>query len=173
MRHHAALLPDWAAEQEPPAPAGVFAPDSPAFGLPFGAVAAGQLAAAVTLSGAGAVRLTPWRQIVFEGGHFWDCPAGFVPTDDRLLRADACIGAPLCPQAQSLTRDLARRLAAFVPDGLHVSGCAKGCARSAPASVVLTGRGGLYDLSLDGRAGDAPIRSGLTAVEVLRHFGAA
>ncbi len=48
---------------------------------------------------------------------------------------------------------------------LHLSGCAKGCAHPAPAAAVLVaGRDG-YALLRQARAGDAPLRSGLTLAE--------
>ncbi len=52
---------------------------------------------------------------------------------------------------------------------LHVSGCAKGCAHSAPApfTVVAAERG--YDLVKQGRADAAPVARGL-APEALRRL---
>jgi precorrin-3B synthase len=48
-----------------------------------------------------------------------------------------------------------------------VSGCAKGCARSGPAAVTLTGRAGRFDLVRDGRAWDGPQRPGLRPADIL------
>ena len=48
---------------------------------------------------------------------------------------------------------------------LHVSGCAKGCARPAPTAVTLIATEGGYDLVLAGRAGDAPARRRLSSAE--------
>ena len=87
------------------------------------------------------------------------------------LGAHACAGAPFCPQASVETRALARALAARVP-GLHVSGCAKGCAHPGAAPVVLTGRAGGFDLAHHARAGDPALRSALSPAAVLAHFGA-
>lgn len=86
---------------------------------------------------------------------------------------DACVGAPACPQASVVTRALADLLAAAPLAGpIHVSGCAKGCARSAPAALTIVGRGGRYDLVRDGRADSPPVRRDLTAAALLAHLGA-
>jgi precorrin-3B synthase len=45
---------------------------------------------------------------------------------------------------------------------LHVSGCAKGCARASPAPLTLVAKPGGYDLVIDGRAGDPPAHRGLS-----------
>jgi precorrin-3B synthase len=37
---------------------------------------------------------------------------------------------------------------------IHVSGCAKGCARSAPADLVLVGKDGRYGIVRNGTARD-------------------
>ncbi|GAA3250900.1 hypothetical protein GCM10020258_06190 [Sphingomonas yabuuchiae] len=63
--------------------------------------------------------------------------------DSPILHVDACVGAPACPQASVETRGLAVRLAPLIDGHLHVSGCAKGCARARAADWVLTGREGL------------------------------
>jgi precorrin-3B synthase len=130
------------------------------------ALAFGQLRAG-TLARLGALRLTPWRMVLVEGAIPPD-PALITDPTDPLLRVIACPGAPFCPQGQAPTRDLARRLASRVSAGsvLHVSGCAKGCARSQPADIVLTARDGLWDLAHDGRAGDPPARTGLSMAEL-------
>jgi precorrin-3B synthase len=49
---------------------------------------------------------------------------------------------------------------------LHVSGCAKGCARPTTTAVTVTATAKGYDLILHGRAGDPPARRGLTGAEV-------
>ena len=86
---------------------------------------------------------------------------------DPLLAVDACPGAPFCPQASVETRALARQLAPHVTGSLHVSGCAKGCARRHPADTTLTGRDGVYDLVEGGGPADPPARVGLTAETLL------
>jgi precorrin-3B synthase len=74
-----------------------------------------------------------------------------VDAADPLLRIEACPGAPDCKSSSVDARGDARRLAALASaagyDGsIHVSGCAKGCARSAPSRLVLVGKAGLYRL---------------------------
>lgn len=90
---------------------------------------------------------------------------------DFLLRADACPGAPYCPQASVETRSLAARLAPSIAGRLHVSGCAKGCASQRAADVTVTGRDGLYDLSLNARAGAPAVRTALSRAALLAQFG--
>ncbi|MEJ7928118.1 precorrin-3B synthase [Sphingobium sp. AN641] len=178
MARHVIALPAWADGDRAPAPPGSrIAPGAQdlgmAYGLPFGQVAARTLAEAIESLPITAMRITPWRVLLFEGA-----PAahrhGLIDTPaDPLLRADACPGAPYCPQASVETRKLARRLAPHVEGRLHVSGCAKGCASPRPADVTLTGRDGLYDLCLHAPAGGPPVRSALDAAQILAHFGAA
>jgi precorrin-3B synthase len=54
---------------------------------------------------------------------------------------------------------------------LHVSGCAKGCARPATTPMTLTATAEGYDLILDGKAGDRPARRGVTPAEIARLIG--
>jgi sulfite reductase beta subunit-like hemoprotein len=66
------------------------------------------------------------------------------------------------------TRDVATRLAA-TGLGLHVSGCAKGCAHPAPADFAVVATAAGYDVIENGRADAAPFARGLSlqAVETL------
>ena len=83
-----------------------------------------------------------------------------VDESDPLLRIEACPGAPACGSATVDTRGAARRLAAMGFAGtIHVSGCAKGCARSAPADLVLVGREGRYGVVRQGTARDPVSRT--------------
>ncbi|MCL4676475.1 MAG: cobalamin biosynthesis protein CobG, partial [Pararhodobacter sp.] len=148
-------------------------PMGAALGLAFGQVRAQDLARALADSGATALRVTPWRVALLEtgvpgphAGLLWDA-------DAPELRVDACPGAPFCPQASVETRDLARRLARHATGRLHVSGCAKGCALMAAADTVVIGRDGRYALAFHARAGDTPVQTGLSADQILAHFGAA
>lgn len=176
-RRHVPLLPSWAQGQESPAPKrapilpGRHAADQ-AYGVAFGSVAAADLLELMRRSEAKAVRFTPWRTLVLEAGQLVEVEGFLTTATDPVMRVDACPGAPACPQATVETRALATRLAAHVPGRFHVSGCAKGCARSAPAHVTLTGRDGLFDLALDARAEDSPVRAGLHPAQLLTHFGA-
>lgn len=182
MARHDAPLPDWAAATTPPAAFGRHVQPGPhplgvALGLPFGRVSATALTRLVEAEVAiEAIRLAPRHIMICEAG------AQIVSTPDSadfitdpsspLLRTDACVGAPACPQGSVETRALARRLAPHMTGRLHVSGCAKGCARAAPAAVTLTGREGRYDLAFDARPGAPPSRAGLDAAQILAQFGA-
>ncbi len=168
-------LPDWASGDRLPAPpARPWRPGAhPAgavYGLPFGRISADALGAFVKQHGA-PIRLTPWRMLLAEG--VAPTPAaGMVLEDTPILHVDACVGAPACPQASVATRDLAARLAPLVEGRLHISGCAKGCARARAADWVLTGREGAFDLARDARAGAAPLHTGLTPERAVALLGA-
>ena len=134
-------------------------------GFAFGQAKAGALARIVEDSGASAVRVTPWRCLLLEGGRAVEHPDAIRDPGDPLLAADACPGAPLCPAASVETRELARRLASQLAGtgrSLHVSGCAKGCARARPADLTLVGHEGRFDLVERGHAWDEPCQRGLT-----------
>lgn len=178
MARHEAALPDWAVGTAvPSASRSCMVPGrhelGMAYGLAFGRVEAGALAAAMQATSAGAVRVTPWRVILLEGASGGQTDGLLDDPADPLLHVDACPGAPSCPQATVATRELARALAPHVAGRLHVSGCAKGCAHPGVADVTLTGREGVFYLALNARAGAPPIRSGLRSTDLLRHFGAA
>ena len=126
------------------------------------------------LSGAG-LRLTPWRALLFPGLDAGGAQAisetltrrGFLldPADPR-LSVVACSGAPKCANAARAVQIEALQLAPLLPGGggivLHVSGCEKGCAHGRAAPVTLVARAGGYDLVVDGKASDRPVRQGLT-----------
>ncbi|MDX2289136.1 MAG: precorrin-3B synthase [Hyphomicrobiaceae bacterium] len=169
-RHIAAgaVLPEPTAWSVPPAPTLAHAGPGPHAEGVLVAAAFGQFEASAlsALADLGAdLRLTPWRMLLVVGQA--DLPAipGLVTDPNHpILAVTACPGAPACPQALGPTRPLARALAAHVPAGrhLHVSGCAKGCAHPAAASLTLVATPDGYDLVRDGRAGDAPASCGLT-----------
>lgn len=113
----------------------------------------------------GELRLTPWRTILLPGVEGTPdrlrrlAALGFIVDGaDPRLHVSACAGRSGCAQATTDTRADAAALAPFAAPGraIHVSGCAKGCARSVAAAVTLVGREGRYDLVRDGRARDAP-----------------
>ncbi|AMK25399.1 precorrin-3B synthase [Sphingobium sp. TKS] len=139
----------------------------PFHGIPFGRLDADGLTALAGQQGVVALRLTPWRGLILEGGTTSPDHA----FTDPLLRIDACPGAPACPQASVATRGLATRLAPLVDGSLHVSGCAKGCARPRPADIVLTGNRGRFDLSRKARAGSPPDQASLAPDQILALFG--
>ncbi|SLN56533.1 ferredoxin-nitrite reductase [Falsiruegeria litorea R37] len=134
----------------------------PIYGAAFGALPARALADLMQSSRATDLRVTPWRLFLLEGGANVATEAFVTTANDPLLTTDACPGAPFCPQAEVATRDMARALALKVTGSLHVSGCAKGCARQLPADVTLVGANGRFDLVKHGRAGDVPCQRGLT-----------
>jgi precorrin-3B synthase len=140
-------------------------------GVPFGSLQAGQLRALADLvddaDGAG-VRLSPWRIFYIA----W--PLGAVPehlmaqardigfvthAGDPRMRIQACPGRPACRAAHADARADALRAAAWMRASgfsgtAHLSGCAKGCARSAPADLMLTGIPGGYRLMRNASAQD-------------------
>lgn len=186
MQRFSAPLPEWASADAVPAEAKAEVgltlgahPWGRVVGLPFGRVAAAALRSVLGDAVTG-IRVTPWRRLLLEGeseNMNEAAPDGELIHDahDPRLAMDACPGAPFCAQASVATLGLARALADRWderPDErgagrVHVSGCAKGCARSRPAEVCLTGRDGRYDLILGGRADDTPVATGLSEAEVL------
>jgi len=127
---------------------------------PFGRLEAVQLRELARLAeGAGAseVRLSPWRALYIDAPVKVPEALGLIVDDnDPLLQIDACPGAPACRSASVDTRAAARRLAVSGITGtIHVSGCAKGCARSAPADLTLVGGGGRYGVVRSGTPRDA------------------
>ncbi|MDQ1157110.1 precorrin-3B synthase [Sphingomonas sp. SORGH_AS 950] len=171
MARHDAALPGWAnGDIVPAAPVVPLQPGThpigAVYGLPFGRIDAASLATFDC-----AVRLTPWRLMIAEG--VAPAPAiGMLLSDSPILHVDACVGAPACPQASVETRDLAARLAPSIEGRLHVSGCAKGCARARAADWVLTGREGAFDLARHARAGAAPLHTGLSPERAVALLGA-
>ena len=130
-------------------------------GAAFGALDADALSALVALGGVTALRPMLGRLFLLTGGTVQNTEGFVTDPGSPLLRAHACPGAPLCPQATVETRGLAGRLATTTHGSLHVSGCAKGCARQAPCDVTLVGRDGAYDLVRGGTASDTPQRQGI------------
>ncbi len=172
MRRHlaAANLPtEWtgtapAAPAPPVAPGGL--PGAIAYGAPFGRIDSQRLAQLVTESAATALRVTPWRVFLLDGATPCDAGGFVTKPGNPILAAHACPGAPFCTSATVTTHDIARALAPRHA-GLHVSGCAKGCARPARAPMTLVGREGAYDLVTDGHPWDEPDRRGLTADDLM------
>lgn len=128
-------------------------------------------------AGAASLRITPWRMIflprVNDPSRFEGHDALLIDPADPLLRAHACAGAPGCVQASVETRALARLLAPRLPAGadLHVSGCAKGCARPGPAAFTLVGQDGRFGLVRGGAPWDVPERRGIAPGQALDIIG--
>jgi precorrin-3B synthase len=142
---------------------------------PFGRIETDQLcklAEVMATHDVAEVRLSPWRALYAEvtsrqsGQSILDTAArdGLI-TDpgDPLLQIEACPGAPGCQSTALDTRGDGRRLAALLPrfgftGTVHVSGCAKGCAKSGSAELVLVGCDGRYGIVRGGTAQDHPAR---------------
>lgn len=139
-------------------------------GVPFGAMKAGDLCDLVETARPTHIRITPWRLLFLENTAPVTHPAFLHTPGDPILDVAACPGAPHCASAQVETRVFARPLAGKVRGRLHVSGCAKGCARRGPAAVTLVGRAGRFDLVENGRASDTPSRTGLAGADILELF---
>jgi sulfite reductase beta subunit-like hemoprotein len=127
--------------------------------------------------------LTPWRAILAptqcreQAARIVEAARTLgliVDGGDARLAMAACPGAPECAQAKGPTRmgldaiaDVARALSRG-GIGLHVSGCAKGCAKPSATPLTLVANGGLFDLIYNGAASDAPVATGLTLAEIAR-----
>ncbi|MCA8864537.1 MULTISPECIES: cobalamin biosynthesis protein CobG [unclassified Halomonas] len=173
MRRHTAPLPDWApADTAPASPGEKLAlgkhREGIVVGLPFGRVAADTLREAVTQTRISVVQVTPWRRLLLK-----DCDT--LPAVDGLIRhnsdprlaMDACPGAPYCEQASVATQPLAEKLSGLVEGTVHISGCAKGCARRTPADVCLVGQAGRFNVVVNGGADSTPVKTGLSEGEMV------
>jgi precorrin-3B synthase len=145
-------------------------------GAPFGRVETDQLhklANEMAAYGIEEIRLSPWRALYAmvpgqqSGQRILDAAGdhGLIADPrDPLLQIEACPGAPGCQSTSLDTRGDGRRLARLLPrfgfaGTVHVSGCAKGCAKSGAADLVLVGAQGLYGIVRNGTAQDRPARS--------------
>lgn len=142
---------------------------------PFGRIETDQvrmLAGAMAAHLVKEIRLSPWRALYAEvpsersGQSILVAAASvglIVDPGDPLLRIEACPGAPGCHSTSLDTRSDGRRLARLLPRSgftgtIHVSGCAKGCAKSGTSDLVLVGAEGRYGLVRNGTAHDHPTR---------------
>ncbi|MEM6579561.1 MAG: cobalamin biosynthesis protein CobG, partial [Pseudomonadota bacterium] len=153
-------------------------------GLPFGRLHASDLVSLCQLPGIVYVVFTPWRLIQLQGldgmpadishGSATAAALSAFVTDisDPLLNIAACPGAPSCASATVDTRALAEEIAEAGAGPVHISGCQKGCAHRDPVALTLVGRESAFDLVRHGRASDTPLRSGLSAADVLALFDA-
>ena len=140
---------------------------------PFGRIETDQLrrlADTMASHGVEEVRLSPWRAL-YAGISSRQAGQSILDTAKRkgliteprdpLLQIEACPGAPGCRSTALDTRGDGRRLAALLPRSgfagtVHVSGCAKGCAKSGAADLVLVGSEGRYSIVRNGTAQDQP-----------------
>lgn len=150
-------------------------------GFAFGRVNAPALRALAGLARQhqGSIRLLPDRSLVVPDAS----PAtrerlaalgAIVSSADPRAAIEACIGQSGCRHGSTDTRKhallcsgaLSNLRAAAARPMLHVSGCAKGCARRAAAPVTLVGRDGGYDVVFAGGPAAIPQWRGLTPAEV-------
>jgi precorrin-3B synthase len=142
-------------------------------GAAFGRLDATMLDAAAhaaEIFGTAEIRLTPWRALILPHvqEHRADAMRAYftahrfiVDCEDVRLAIAACGGASTCERGTTDTRSDALALMPFARRfrkagvALHVSGCAKGCARQAATPLTLIAHAGRYDLVVDGTAGDA------------------
>jgi precorrin-3B synthase len=140
---------------------------------PFGRIETDQLRKltdTMAAHGIGEIRLSPWRAL-YAGVSSRQVGQSILDTAKRegliteprdpLLQIEACPGAPGCRSTTLDTRGDGRRLAALLPRSgfagtVHVSGCAKGCAKSGAADLVLVGSEGRYSIVRNGTAQDQP-----------------
>jgi precorrin-3B synthase len=92
-----------------------------------------------------------------------------VRADDPRRSVVACAGAPICASAHIAARTIAPVIADAVArhmgrrQTIHISGCAKGCAHSAAATLTVVGTPDGCALVADGSARDAPFAIVATA----------
>lgn len=136
-------------------------------GVVFGALDANMLDVAATAAskfGNGEIRLTPWRALIIPHvaedqasaiAEYFASYRFIVDARDTRLAIAACGGISTCEQGTTDTRADALALVSFAGSlsktgvAIHVSGCAKGCARQESTPVTLTAREGLYNLIPD------------------------
>ena len=140
---------------------------------PFGRVESDQLRKLTDVMashGVEEIRLSPWRALYAgtpsrHAAHdILDAAKGeglITDPRDPLLQIEACPGAPGCRSTILDTRGDGHSLAALLPQfgfagTVHVSGCAKGCAKSGAADLVLVGSEGRYGIVRNGTAQDPP-----------------
>ncbi len=139
-------------------------------GAAFGRLDANMLDAAASgaeIFGTGEIRLTPWRALILPFVQpneadamraYFAAPGFIVDRDDARLAIAACGGASTCERGTTDTRTDALALMSVARQlcqtgvALHVSGCAKGCARQAATPLTLIAHDGLYDLVADATA---------------------
>lgn len=158
--------------------------------LPYGSTEAAllvQLVGAANTLDIAEIRLAPQRRLIFIAPTEAACFAirqhaaalGFITeTRDPRLAISSCPGSPACGSGHLAAREVAHALAGAAADALdgslslHISGCTKGCAHPAPASLTLVGGENGAGLVVGGTAAAPPIAYA-GKVEVARRLGAA
>ena len=104
-----------------------------------------------------------------------------VNSNDPRRHVIACAGAPICASAHIASRALAPLVAQIAAPHLddsrqvHISGCAKGCARASSATLTIVGSPDGCALITNGSARDAPfavIATNELSAAIDRHFRA-
>jgi precorrin-3B synthase len=134
-------------------------PTAVGIAAPFGRLTASQLLRLVSFAeraGASELRVSPWRSLYIGVRNETLLESAraiglIVDQRDPLLQVEACPGAPDCRSSTVDARNDARLLSGLAAasgyaGGIHVSGCAKKCARSSPSDLTLVGEDGRYRL---------------------------
>jgi precorrin-3B synthase len=145
-------------------------------GLAFGhadTTALQRLTDAAKAAGARGMRAAPGRALMIVGltrqtaislAPAAEALSFIVHADDPRRHVVACAGAPICASADIAARALAPQIAAAAAphlDGsfkIHISGCAKGCAHPAPATLTVVGTPAGCALISNGSTRDAPFK---------------
>jgi precorrin-3B synthase len=142
------------------------------FGAAFGSLPADNLHDLLDQNTDATFTASPFRMFMLSGEIDPKNTSFLTTPDSPALRVDACPGAPACAVSQIETRSLAKRIAPHLNGkSLHISGCAKGCARPRAADVVLVGQHSGFDLVLNGCSWDEPVLRGLNADDVIKEIG--
>jgi len=124
------------------------------------------------------LRLTPWRGLLLERVSELSIPPDFISDEhDPKRRIQVCPGAPACQSAKGNTRGFAAQIAprlaanpALNSKELHISGCAKGCAKPQKADLTFVAQNRGFDLVVKGHAWDMPIKTGLDPDIILQNL---
>lgn len=154
-------------------------------GLPFGRVsseALAQLTDASAQVGIVEVRPAPGRLLVMQGANAAmtrllqsiNADRFILEADDPRSMIDVCSGNRGCARGTTDTRADALLLSAWIAEAkppiqsVHVSGCAKGCARRQPANITLIARDGKYDLVRNGSVSSVAVAVGVSPGALVR-----
>ena len=124
------------------------------------------------------LRLTPWRGLLLERVSDLSIPPDFISDEHNpKRRIQVCPGAPACQSAKGNTRGFAAQIAprlaanpALNSKELHISGCAKGCAKPQKADLTFVAQNRGFDLIVKGHAWDMPIKTGLDPDIILQNL---
>ena len=113
------------------------------------------------------IRFTPFKSFIFEKGldivnnNFLNRMKN--PVND----IHACPGKASCSYSTINTYEIADKIRQLTNKGVHVSGCAKGCAFSRKSEITLVGNNGLIDVIYNGKSCDKPEVTSITKKEIL------